>query len=68
MVLAQAERIDLERLEAAFEGLHTTSPSGAIFASIDLTRDLLAERGAEPRPGHQLGELGAGAIPAGARP
>ena len=47
MVLAQAERIDLERLEAAFEGLHTTSPSGAIFASIDLTRDLLAERGTE---------------------
>ena len=47
MVLAQGERIDLERLEAAFEGLHTTSPSGAIFASIDLTRDILAERGAE---------------------
>ena len=47
MVLAQGERIDLERLEAAFEGLHTTSPSGAIFASIDLTRDLLAERGEE---------------------
>ncbi len=47
MVLAQSERIDLERLEAAFEGLHTTSPSGAIFASIDLTRDILAERGEE---------------------
>lgn len=47
MVLAQGERIDLERLEAAFEGLHTTSPSGAIFASIDRARDLLAQRGAE---------------------
>jgi arginine decarboxylase len=47
MVLAQGERIDLERLEAAFEGLHTTSPSGAIFASIDYTRNLLAERGEE---------------------
>ncbi|MBU3750539.1 MAG: decarboxylase [Mycobacterium sp.] len=47
MVLAQGERIDLERLEAAFEGLHTTSPSGGIFASIDLTRELLAERGEE---------------------
>ena len=47
MVLAQGARIDLERLEAAFEGLHTTSPSGAIFASIDLTRELLAERGEE---------------------
>ena len=42
MVLAQGQRIDLERLEAAFEGLHTTSPSGSIFASIDRTRDLLA--------------------------
>ena len=47
MVLAQGERIDLERLDAAFEGLHTTSPSGAILASIDLARDLLAERGTE---------------------
>ena len=47
MVLAQGERIDLERLESAFEGLHTTSPSGSIFASIDRTRDLLAERGEE---------------------
>jgi lysine decarboxylase len=47
MVLAQGERLDLERLEAAFEGLHTTSPSGAIFASIDLARDLLQERGEE---------------------
>jgi len=27
--------------------LHTTSPSGAILASIDLARDLLAERGTE---------------------
>ena len=47
MVLAQGQRIDLERLEAAFEGLHTTSPSGSIFASIERTRDLLAERGEE---------------------
>ena len=47
MVLAQGERIDLERLEAAFEGLHTTSPSGAIFASIDRARALLADRGEE---------------------
>ncbi len=47
MVLAQRERIDLERLEAAFEGLHTTSPSGGIMASIDRARALLQERGAE---------------------
>lgn len=47
MVLARGERIDLERLDAAFEGLHTTSPSGSIFATIDRTRNLLAERGEE---------------------
>lgn len=47
MVLAQGERIDLERLDSAFEGLHTTSPSGAIFASIDRARALLADRGEE---------------------
>ena len=45
MVLAQRERIDLERLEAAFEGLHTTSPSGGIMASIDRARQLLADEG-----------------------
>jgi lysine decarboxylase len=47
MVLAQGEFLDLERLEAAFEGLHTTSPSGAIFASIDRARGLLQDRGEE---------------------
>ena len=47
LVLAQSERIDLERLEPAFEGLHTTSPSGGIMASIDRARALLDERGEE---------------------
>lgn len=47
MVLAQSARIDIERLEAAFEGLHTTSPSGGVMASIDRARALLEERGAE---------------------
>jgi len=47
IVLAQRERIDVDRLEAAFEGLHTTSPSGGITASIDRARALLAERGTE---------------------
>ena len=47
MVLAQRERIDIDRLEAAFEGLHTTSPSGGIMASIDRARALLEERGSE---------------------
>ncbi len=47
MVLAQGEYINIDRLEAAFEGLHTTSPSGAIFASIDRARGLLEDRGEE---------------------
>jgi lysine decarboxylase len=47
MVLAQSKYINLERLESAFEGLHTTSPSGAIFASIDRARGLLQDRGEE---------------------
>lgn len=47
MVLAQGRYLDIERLEAAFEGLHTTSPSGAIFASIDRARGLLQDRGEE---------------------
>jgi arginine decarboxylase len=47
MVLAQGKYINIERLEAAFEGLHTTSPSGAIFASIDRARGLLQDRGDE---------------------
>lgn len=47
MVLAQGGFLNLERLEAAFEGLHTTSPSGAILASIDKARGLLQDRGEE---------------------
>jgi len=47
MVLARGDLINLERLEGAFEGLHTTSPSGAIFASIDRARGLLQDRGEE---------------------
>ena len=35
LVLARTERIDPDRLERAFEATHTTSPSGAILASID---------------------------------
>ncbi len=47
MVLAQGKFLNLERLEAAWEGLHTTSPSGAILASIDRARGLLQDRGEE---------------------
>jgi lysine decarboxylase len=37
--------LDLERLAAAFDGLLTTSPSGAILASIDRARALMARDG-----------------------
>lgn len=41
VVLAQGTRLDLDRLERAFEATHTTSPSGAILASIDASRAFL---------------------------
>ena len=41
LVLARTERIDVDRLERAFEATHTTSPSGAILASIDASRAFL---------------------------
>jgi len=42
LVLTRTERIDADRLERAFEATHTTSPSGAILASIDAARAFLA--------------------------
>ncbi len=42
LVLARSERIDTDRLDRAFAATHTTSPSGAILASIDASRALLA--------------------------
>lgn len=53
MVLANTERIDAARLERAFEATHTTSPAGAILASIDAARSLL-ERDGEELIGHLL--------------
>ena len=44
-LFARGERLDLRRLEEAFETLHTTSPSAAILASLDRTRHLMATRG-----------------------
>ena len=38
LVLARTDRIDADRLERAFEATQTTSPSGAILASIDASR------------------------------
>jgi arginine decarboxylase len=45
LVLARTGRLDAARLDRAFEATHTTSPSGAIMASIDAARALLAQRG-----------------------
>ena len=44
-MLARTERLDLARLDRAFEATHTTSPSGPIMASIDAARALLAAHG-----------------------
>ncbi|RNI17967.1 aminotransferase class I/II-fold pyridoxal phosphate-dependent enzyme [Flexivirga caeni] len=45
LVLARTERIDPARLDAAVEATATTSPAGAILASIDASRALLARDG-----------------------
>ena len=49
LVLARttAGRLDAPRLDRAFEATHTTSPAGAIMASIDAARALLARDGEE---------------------
>jgi arginine decarboxylase len=46
-LLARGGVLDLERLEEAFELLHTTSPSGALLASLDRARMIMATRGEE---------------------
>jgi arginine decarboxylase len=45
IVLAKGPRVDAARLHAAFDAIHTTSPSGAILASIDASRALLQRDG-----------------------
>ncbi len=46
-LLGRRGAIDLDRLEEAFELVHTTSPSAAILASLDRARMLVATRGRE---------------------
>ena len=46
LVLASTRRIDRGRLDRAFDATHTTSPAGAILASIDASRALLEREGA----------------------
>ena len=45
LLLARAESLDLRRLAEAFDLLNTTSPSGAIYASIDRARGMLEHDG-----------------------
>ena len=45
LVLARTQRLGRARLDRAFEATHTTSPAGAIIASIDASRALLARDG-----------------------
>jgi arginine decarboxylase len=45
LMLARTERLDANRMQRAFEALHTTSPAGAIVASIDAARALLEREG-----------------------
>ncbi len=45
LLLARTERLDVARLNRAFEATHTTSPAGSIVASIDAARALLARDG-----------------------
>ncbi|MEI2777975.1 MAG: DegT/DnrJ/EryC1/StrS family aminotransferase [Tetrasphaera sp.] len=47
LVLAGGDLIDPARLHAAVEATHTTSPAGAILASIDAARALLARDGGD---------------------
>lgn len=46
-LVARGGFLDLERLEEAFELLHTTSVSAALLASIDKARMIMATRGEE---------------------
>jgi arginine decarboxylase len=41
LVLARTERLDPARLQSAFDATHTTSPAGALLASMDAARALL---------------------------
>lgn len=45
LVLARFDRLDPARLDRAFEATHTTSPAGAVLASTDAARALLARDG-----------------------
>jgi arginine decarboxylase len=58
LVLARTERIDASRLDAGVEATATTSPAGAVLASIDAARALL-ERDGERLLGEAMAAAGA---------
>lgn len=58
LLLAKTDLLSAHRLDVAFDSTHTTSPAGAILASIDGARHLLATRGTALLDG-LLGELAA---------
>jgi arginine decarboxylase len=45
LVLARTDLLAPDRLDRAMDATATTSPSGAIFASVDAVQELLAQRG-----------------------
>ncbi len=47
IAIANLQRLDRSKLEQSFESTHTTSPAGAVLASIDGVRALLEIRGPE---------------------
>jgi arginine decarboxylase len=47
LVLARTARLDAGRLDRAFDATHTTSPTGAILASVDAARALVERSGAQ---------------------
>ena len=62
LVLARTERIDPARLDAGVEATQTTSPAGAILASIDAARALL-DRDGEALLGEAVGAVAAAREP-----
>jgi arginine decarboxylase len=59
LVLARTERVDAARLDAGVEATATTSPAGAILASIDAARALLQRDGVALLDGAILATRGA---------
>ncbi|MGA9858147.1 MAG: DegT/DnrJ/EryC1/StrS family aminotransferase [Solirubrobacteraceae bacterium] len=58
MLLARTDRLDPGRLHRAFEATHTTSPGGALMASIDAARALV-QRDGERLLGEVIGVVAA---------